>query len=125
MSNVFRDQAKFMKACDQTVGSFNKDQFNLYVSLIDEESAELAAAIAAADKVETLDALLDILVVTVGALHSLGVDAEGGWKEVIGSNLAKINRETGMVEKREDGKVLKPEHWMPPQLKQYLVPDGN
>lgn len=125
MSNVFRDQAKFMKACDQTVGSFNKDQFNLYVSLIDEESAELAAAIAAQDKVETLDALLDILVVTVGALHSLGVDAEGGWKEVIGSNLAKINRETGMVEKREDGKVLKPEHWMPPQLKQYIVPDEN
>jgi len=125
MSNVFRDQAKFMKACDQTVGSFNQDQFNLYVSLIDEESAELAVAIAAADKVETLDALLDILVVTVGALHSLGVDAEGGWKEVIGSNLAKINRETGMVEKREDGKVLKPDHWTAPQLKQYIVSDEN
>lgn len=121
MSNVFRDQGKFMKACDQTVGTLNQDQFDLYVKLIDEEHTELKDAIAASDRVETLDALLDILVVTVGALHSLGVDAEGGWKEVIGSNLAKINRETGKVEKREDGKVLKPEHWMPPSLAQYIV----
>jgi len=121
MSNVFRDQAKFMRACDQTVGTFNKKQFDLYVSLIAEETGELADAINDNNRVEILDALLDILVVTVGALHSAGVDAEGGWKEVIGSNLAKINRETGMVEKREDGKVLKPEHWMPPQLEQYIV----
>ena len=125
MSNVFRDQGKFMRACEQTINTYNDAQFDLYVKLIDEEHTELKDAIAAGDKVETLDALLDILVVTVGALHSLGADVEGAWKEVIGSNLAKINRETGRVEKREDGKVLKPEHWMPPQLAQYIYPDEN
>ena len=114
-----------MKACSQSVGKFNSDQFDLYVNLIDEEHTELKEAIAAGDKVETLDALIDIIVVTIGAMHSLGVDAEGAWKEVMGSNFAKINRETGMVEKREDGKVLKPEYWMPPQLKQYIVTDEN
>ena len=44
--NPFRDQSKFMKACDQTVGEFNAEQFNLYLRLIEEEAKELAVAIA-------------------------------------------------------------------------------
>lgn len=124
MSNPFRDQEKFMKACDQTVsGKFNKDQFNLYVSLIDEESKELAAAITAQDQVETLDALVDILVVTIGAIHSAGFDAEGAWKEVMATNFAKIG-EDGKVRKREDGKVLKPVGWVAPNLKPFLQKKG-
>ena len=119
--NPFRDQQKFMTACDQSVDEFNKDQFNLYVSLIEEESKELAEAIAAHDKVETVDALIDILVVTIGALHSMGADAEGAWKEVMRTNFEKIDKETGKVRKREDGKVLKPLNWQPPQLSGYLT----
>jgi predicted HAD superfamily Cof-like phosphohydrolase len=119
--NPFRDQQKFMTACDQSVDEFNKDQFNLYVSLIEEEADELAEAIAAHDKVETVDALIDILVVTIGALHSMGADAEGAWKEVMRTNFAKIDKETGKVRKREDGKVLKPLNWQPPQLSGYLT----
>lgn len=120
MTNPFRDQEKFMKACDQSVNEFNKDQFNLYVTLIEEEANELADAITAHDQVETVDALIDILVVTIGALHSMGADAEGAWKEVMSTNFAKIDRDTGKVRKREDGKVLKPVGWTPPDLKPYL-----
>ena len=120
MTNPFRDQEKFMKACDQSVNEFNKDQFNLYVTLIEEEANELADAITAHDQVETVDALIDILVVTIGALHSIGADAEGAWKEVMKTNFAKIDRETGKVRKREDGKVLKPLGWIPPNLKEYV-----
>ena len=101
--NPFRDQEKFMRACDQSVDEFNADQFNLYVSLIDEEADELAEAIIAHDKVETVDALIDILVVTIGALHSMGADAEGAWKEVMKTNFAKIDKDTGKVRKLEDG----------------------
>ena len=120
MTNPFRDQEKFMKACGQTVGGeFNEDQFNLYVSLIEEEANELADAIRAHDQVETLDALIDILVVTIGAIHSMGSDAEGAWKEVMSTNFAKIG-EDGKVRKREDGKVLKPVGWVPPDLKPYV-----
>ena len=50
----------------------------------------------------------------------VGADAEGAWREVRRSNLAKINPDTGKVNKREDGKVLKPEGWTPPNLKPYL-----
>lgn len=120
MTNPFRDQEKFMRACDQSVGDFNEAQFNLYTSLIQEEVDELWTANAASDRVECLDALIDILVVTVGAIHSMGADAEGAWKEVMKTNFAKIDSETGKVRKREDGKVLKPVGWMPPELAPFV-----
>ena len=73
--NPFRDQEKFMRACDQSVDGYDEAQFKLYVDLIDEEyNDELKAAIAANDRVEQLDALIDILVVTIGAIHSMGAD---------------------------------------------------
>jgi predicted HAD superfamily Cof-like phosphohydrolase len=120
MTNPFRDQEKFMRACDQTVDNFNYKQFALYGSLIDEEVTELKEAVNNNDQVETLDALIDILVVTIGAIHSLGADAEGAWKEVMSTNFAKIDSESGKVRKREDGKVLKPLGWKGPELAQFL-----
>jgi predicted HAD superfamily Cof-like phosphohydrolase len=120
MTNPFRDQAKFMTACDQSVGEFNIGQFNLYTKLIEEEFKELKVAIDNVDQVETLDALIDIIVVTIGAIHSMGADAEGAWKEVMQTNFAKIDHETGKVRKREDGKVLKPIGWEPPSLGQFI-----
>jgi predicted HAD superfamily Cof-like phosphohydrolase len=120
VTNPFRDQEKFMKACDQTVSDFNEAQFNLYTKLIQEEVDELWDANAKGNLVECLDALIDILVVTTGAIHSMGADAEGAWKEVMRTNFAKIDRDTGKVRKREDGKVLKPQGWNSPDLKPYL-----
>ena len=116
MTNLFRDQEKFMRACDQSVTGDQK-QFDMYISLIEEEFKELQDA---QDDVETLDALIDILVVTIGAIHSMGADGEGAWKEVMATNFAKIDRETGKVRKREDGKVLKPIGWKSPELAQFL-----
>jgi predicted HAD superfamily Cof-like phosphohydrolase len=119
--NPFRDQEKFMRACDQSVESLNQDQFNMYLKLIEEETRELAVAIDNNDKVESLDALIDILVVTIGAIHSMGADGEGAWKEVMRTNFAKIDKDTGKVRKREDGKVLKPLGWAPPELSQFVT----
>ncbi|NBP56390.1 hypothetical protein EBU71_07635 [bacterium] len=120
MTNPFRDQEKFMRACDQSVDSGNRDQFNMYLKLIEEEAEELNQAIINHNKVEMLDALIDMLVVTIGAIHSMGADAEGAWKEVMRTNFAKIDKDTGKVRKREDGKVLKPVGWEPPNLKPYV-----
>jgi predicted HAD superfamily Cof-like phosphohydrolase len=120
MTNPFRDQEKFMKACDQSVGKFDEDQYNMYLGLVEEEMKELQLAIDSLDQVEQLDALIDILVVTIGAIHSAGWDAEGAWKEVMRTNFAKIDKETGKVRKREDGKVLKPQGWSPPDLKPFV-----
>lgn len=120
MSNPFRDQEKFMRACDQITGEHNPQQYAMYLGLIDEESKELDQALADNDRVEQLDALIDILVVTIGAIHSGGFDAEGAWKEVMQTNFAKVDHDTGKVRKREDGKVLKPTGWTPPNLKPFV-----
>ena len=122
MTNLFRDQEKFMRACDQSVEGFDQSQFSLYANLIKEEFTELNEAINNNNQVETLDALIDILVVTIGAIHSMGADGEGAWKEVMSTNFAKIDKLTGKVRKREDGKVLKPTGWMPPQLDKFVYP---
>ena len=119
MTNPFKDQEKFMRACDQSVEGFNQEQFKLYVNLIKEEYTELNEAINNTDQIETLDALIDILVVTIGAIHSMGSDAEGAWKGVMSKNFAKIG-EDGKVRKREDGKVLKPVGWVPPNLTKFI-----
>ena len=120
MTNPFRDQEKFMKACDQSTSKHDDQQYLMYVGLIDEETKELEQALLDNDRTEQLDALIDILVVTIGAIHSGGFDAEGAWKEVMSTNFAKIDKETGKVVKREDGKVLKPDGWTPPDLKPFL-----
>jgi predicted HAD superfamily Cof-like phosphohydrolase len=120
MTNPFRDQEKFMRACDQSVDKFDEQQYSMYIKLINEEHQELLEATLAEDRVEQLDALIDILVVTIGAIHSMGADAEGAWKEVMQTNFAKIDHETGKVRKREDGKVLKPIGWVPPELAPFV-----
>jgi predicted HAD superfamily Cof-like phosphohydrolase len=51
----------------------------------------------------------------------MGADAEGAWKEVMRTNFAKVDSETGKVRKREDGKVLKPVGWNSPVLSPYLT----
>jgi predicted HAD superfamily Cof-like phosphohydrolase len=114
--NPFLDQHNFMNACDQSTGSLNKEQYQLYCNLIKEEFDELCES---NNIVDDLDALIDILVVTIGAIHSLGANGEAAWNEVMRTNFAKIDPETGKVRKREDGKVLKPEGWTPPNLEPF------
>ena len=92
----------------------------MYLDLITEEYGELKEAIEASDKVEQLDALIDILVVTMGAVRAAGWDGEAAWKEVMDTNFAKIDPDTGKVRKREDGKVLKPEGWRAPELARFV-----
>ena len=117
MTNVFNDIELFATACDQPASPEN---YKMYLGLIDEEYGELVDAVMADDKVEQLDALVDILVVTMGAIRAAGWDGEAAWKEVMDTNFAKIDATTGKVRKREDGKVLKPEGWKAPELSQFI-----
>jgi len=117
MTNTFEDIDMFATACDQPPSEAN---YKMYLSLIDEEVGELEEAVMANDRVEQLDALVDILVVTMGAIRAGGFDGEGAWKEVMDTNFAKIDPDTGKVRKREDGKVLKPAGWKAPELAQFV-----
>ena len=117
MTNVFKDIDTFATACDQPASPEN---YKMYLGLIDEEYNELADAVIANDKVEQLDALVDILVVTMGAIRAAGWDGEAAWNEVMNTNFAKIDATTGKVIKRSDGKVLKPIGWKAPELSQFI-----
>lgn len=120
LRSVFKDQARFMIACGQTVDQWNIDQFNMYIDLHMEETKELAEAVKAKDKVEIMDALLDCMVVDIGAGLSLGLPMELGWQEVIRSNMTKVDPVTGKVRRREDGKILKGDNYSPPNLARLM-----
>ena len=117
MTNTFKDIDTFATACDQPASPEN---YKMYLGLIDEEYGELVDAVDADDKVEQLDALVDILVVTMGAIRAAGWDGEAAWNEVMKTNFAKIDFKTGKVIKRSDGKVLKPVGWQAPELSQFI-----
>jgi len=115
--SVFDDQAQFMRASGQTVGTVNKEQWQLYLKLITEEVTELMDS---QSEAEAFKELIDIITVCVGAGHSRGWPMQEGWEAVLLSNLRKIDPETGTVQLREDGKVLKPASWRAPDMAKLL-----
>jgi len=115
--NPFADQAAFMQACGQTIDQFNPRQANLYAELIREEHEEFKDAMA---EYEKADAVIDLIVVLIGYGLSKGWPMERLWAEVNRSNMAKVDAETGMVKRRHDGKILKPDGWTPPNLRAII-----
>ena len=113
---MYNDVKTFIEACEQKP---TVENIFLYRDLIVEEFTEFINAFNAEDNVEQLDACMDMIWVVLGYCYMKGWNVDAAWKEVARSNLAKINPETGKVIKREDGKVLKPEGWTPPQLEQF------
>ena len=124
MSKVFTDVQVFMAAAGQDVPSqpmkFRSAQSELYKNLIKEEYTEFVEAFDAKDDVEELDACFDMIWVIVGYMISRGWDRENSWDEGAKSNLSKIDPTTGKVIKREDGKILKPEGWQPPNFTKFV-----
>lgn len=120
MRTVFKDVETFMKAAGQTVDEQNEEQAKLYEKLITEEYIEFRDSIADRNKTEQLDACFDLIWVAIGYMKSMGWDCEASWFEGAASNLSKIDQDTGKVLKRADGKVLKPEGWMPPNFRKFI-----
>ena len=113
----------FMEAMGQEVNAvptFPEDEIQrLRLDLIDEELDELHYAIDNKDMVEIADALGDLLYVVYGAGHAFGIDLDECFKEIHASNMSKLGPD-GKPIKREDGKVLKPDTFFPPDLKSIL-----
>jgi len=119
MSKTFTDVQMFMMASGQSLNSNNEEQAQLYRKLIDEEYQEFCEARINEDEVETLDACFDMMWVIIGYMLSKGYDVENAWDEGARSNLAKIDRATGKVIKRDDGKVMKPDGWKKPDFSKF------
>ena len=120
MTKVFTDVQVFMHAAGQTTTENNPEQSILYHRLINEEYGEFTEARLENDDVETIDACFDMIWVIVGYMLSRGWDCERIWDEGALSNLKKIDKDTKKVLKRDDGKVLKPEGWQPPDFTKFV-----
>jgi phosphoribosyl-ATP pyrophosphohydrolase len=123
MSKVFSDVHVFMHSAGQDVPPFNanrSDQSDLYFELIKEEYKELMDASIDKNDTEICDACFDLMWVIVGYMKSRGWDCENIWDEGAQSNLSKIDPVTLRVKRREDGKILKPEGWKPPDFAKFV-----
>ena len=125
MSKVFTDVQVFLTACGQHTPSSPdanvSELAELYKKLIKEEVEEFWEAEAASDDAEQLDACFDMIWVIVGYMKARGWDCSAAWDEGAKSNLAKIDPTTGKVIRREDGKILKPEGWQPPNFTKFIA----
>jgi len=105
-----------------------KKEFDLGIRLIMEEFLELNEQIIydhskglPSDNVEFIDAIIDLIFVLYGMLVRLGVDGDYLFDVIWEANM---NKEGGVM--REDGKLLKPKNWTPPQekIREYLIKKG-
>lgn len=104
------------------------DRTELRFDLIEEEFLEVRSALGVneygfikepVDLVKLADGLADLIYVIVGTALEFGIPLEVVWNEVQRSNMAKAGPD-GVVKKRADGKVLKPDDWTPPDIEGVL-----
>lgn len=133
MSSLMLDVAAFHRATDTPIAEVpsipSDERVKLRLDLISEEFFELLDSLGWAQYgadfmpdpnghrniVATADALADLVYVIIGTALEFGIPLDEVWAEVQRANLAKIGAD-GKVHKRADGKVLKPEGWMPPDI---------
>lgn len=139
MMNPQADVDKFMRAAEQPVRDeptvLDKAEEMFRIDLIEEETNELIEAIKALGRVrgdlvndeelrdlhaDALDGIVDSVFVIVGAASALGYNFHNGWSEVVRSNMSKVDTESGKLVRRADGKVLKPEHFIPADFKRVI-----
>ena len=71
------------------------------------------------DLLEVADALTDILYVTYGAGHALGIDLDKCFEEVQNSNMSKLDQ-NGKPIYNDAGKVMKGPNYFKPDLSKFV-----
>ena len=111
----------FMKSGSQPVQkelSMDNDEAKLYMKLISEEYNETLDAFKKSDLVELADGLADMVWVIMGMCNSCGIQFDNVWKEVRASNMSKFV--DGKAIKNEYGKIMKPNTYFKPNIKNAL-----
>ncbi len=94
------------------------DVRTLRTKLLEEEFIEYNVGEDKNDIVEIADALADLIYIAYGTAVAYGIPLDKVFAEVHRSNMAKLV--DGKVIRRDDGKVLKPAGWTPPDIKSIL-----
>ena len=122
-ASYFNDVCSFHKVCSLPVESTPKiptdERVALRQRLINEEYEELVEALDEQDLAHIAKEAADVIVVVLGTMAEYGIPFDEVWDAVHKSNMAKVG-EDGMVARREDGKVLKPDGWKPPDIEKII-----
>ena len=120
--SYFTDVRDFHQAFGQRIGEKpefpSKEERDLRKRLLSEEFDEYMNAEFDNDLIEVADALADIIYIACGTAVSYGIPLDSLFAEVHRSNMAKLV--DGKAIRREDGKIKKPEGWMPPDVERIL-----
>ena len=120
--SFYTDVRDFHTAFGQKVGEYpqfpERKERILREKLLEEEFNEYMRAELDDDLVEVADALADIIYIACGTAVSYGIPLDEVFAEVHRSNMSKLV--DGKPIYREDGKVLKPAGWSPPDIKGVL-----
>ena len=124
MTDFYNDVKEFQTAVGQNVGT--KPEFpdeaerELRIRLLKEEWEEYIQGECKHDLENIAKELADIIYIVCGTAVSYGIPLDRVFEEVHASNMAKLV--DGKPVRREDGKILKPEGWQPPNIKKVLWP---
>lgn len=122
MVDMFNSVKDFHVAFGQLVGENpefpDKEIRNLRKRLLTEEFKEYIIGEDNNDLENVAKELADIIYIVCGTAVSYGIPLDKVFAEVHRSNMDKLV--DGKVIYRDDGKVLKPDGWQPPNIKQFI-----
>ena len=104
---------------NEKVSEFDEEKLkqflNFRMSFLDEELNETKKAVREKNAEEIVDGLIDLCVVAIGTLDSMGIDSYTAWNKVLRANLSK---EVGVKPERPNPlglpDLIKPAGWKAP-----------
>lgn len=118
MRDAFRDVIEFEAACGvpprtgpPAIPPMHKEV--LHLRLLEEEFSETVDAVGSRDLAAIADGIADLIWVALVMAYQYGIDLPAVWCEVRRANMAKFGPGS---HRREDGKLLKPPGWQPPDI---------
>lgn len=143
-ANVIEQVRTFNLLAGNTDSQYNVRQSALYMGLMLEEMAEKLTHLGLTffateldilgrhfkaggydelfemdNRANLLDDDVDLVVVTLGSMLSMGVDIHGAFNEVYRSNMTKL-QDDGTMAKDANGKIVKPSTYSPPNLAPFV-----
>lgn len=130
MKNTWDAVAAFMEAGGQIVGQKNAKEIDhdrwQYFIRTDAEVTETRIAITNGNDVEIADGYADTIYAAMTALLNLAgrEKAEQIFQAVVDANTTKVDGSLGPVRRDENGKILKPHGFVPPNQKIKEILEG-
>lgn len=112
--SMFQDVARW----DDETGP--EPTLELRRTCMDEEWGEWIEALAEGERDHIAKEGCDVVWTVLAMMKGYGIPVDSVWQEIVRSNRAKIDPDVGVV-RRNDGKIIKPPGWTPPDVKGILA----